>query len=578
MIAEPTVTPDVEIGMRDGVILRADIYKPASGGPHPVMLMRVPYSKDIAQTMVYAHPFWYARQGYIVVIQDTRGRHRSDGTFEPWVYEGNDGFDTVEWLATMSGSNGRVGMYGFSYAGALQLQAAMQHPPHLNAIAPAFASLDFYGDWIYPGGALSWAFVAAWAGNDLAGEAAHRMGMHELEARIQARNLDIEKEFWRLPLSECAVLPSSVAPYFHDWLDHPTRDAFWSARDNRDQLPTIDIPGLHIGGWADIFIEGTLETFRRVSARGTARQELLVGPWMHMPWTRSIRDYDAGPEAEARIDELQIRWFDKWLKADNRTDEQPPIRIFVMGANRWTDATEWPGRLTRLDLHLRSAGRANSRFGDGHLTSERAEDEPFDVFVYDPRNPVPSSGGRSCCDWTVTPMGIADQGEIEVRNDVLVYTSGALTKPIEVRGPVKVALWASSSAVDTDFTSKLVDVTPSGLALNVVDGIRRARYRGAGGEAQLLAPDRVYEFAIDLGSTNWVFPAGHHIRLEVSSSNFPRFNRNANSSTHPNQATIAELAIAVQRVFHDAARPSRIELQVPLDRGLANLGLPQAVD
>jgi putative CocE/NonD family hydrolase len=244
-----------------------------------------------------------------------------------------------------------------------------------------------------------------------------------------------------------------------------------------------------------------------------------------------------------------------------------------MGANRWTEATDWPGRTTRFDLHLRSAGRANSRSGDGKLATERAGDEPFDVFVYDPRNPVPSSGGRSCCDWKVTPMGIADQSEIEGRNDVLVYTSGALTEAIEVRGPVKVALWASSSAVDTDFTSKLVDVSPEGLALNVVDGIRRARHRGGGGEARLLAVDRVYEFAIDLGSTNWVFAAGHRIRLEVSSSNFPRFNRNANSRTHPNHVTIAELTTAVQRVFHDSARPSRIELQVPGERGPANLSL-----
>jgi putative CocE/NonD family hydrolase len=572
MIAEPTVTRDVEIRMRDGVVLRADVYKPAQAGPHPVLLMRVPYSKDIAQTAVYAHPFWYSRRGYIVVVQDTRGRHRSDGTFEPWVHEANDGFDTIEWLAAIQGSNGRVGMYGFSYAGALQLQAAIQHPPHLCAIAPAFTSLDFYGDWIYPGGALSWAFVAAWAGSDLAGEAAHRKGMHELEARIQAGNLDIEKGFWHLPLNEYGLLPSSVAPYFHDWLDHPTRDAFWSARDGRDQVSSIDIPTLHIGGWADVFIEGTLDSFRRLSTRGAARQELLVGPWMHMPWTRSIRDYDAGPEAEASINELQIRWFDRWLKAGSGVEDQPPIRIFAMGTNRWTEATEWPGPTTRVNLHLRSAGRANSRFGDGELSSHRADDEPFDVFVYNPRNPVPSVGGRSCCDWKLTPMGIADQNETEDRNDVLVYTSSALTKPVEVRGAVRLTLWASSSAVDTDFTAKLVDVTTDGRAFNVVDGILRTRHRGTDGEPKFLEPDHVYEFAIDLGSTNWVFAAGDRIRLEVSSSNFPRFNRNANSRKHPNQVTLAELTTAVQRVFHDGKRPSRIELQVPQERSPADMG------
>ena len=244
------------VPMRDGTLLSADVYRPLENGPHPVLVMRVPYSKSLAQTVVYAHPCWYASRGYIVVVQDTRGRFASQGSFSPWV-EGPDSYDTVEWAATLKGANGRVGMYGFSYAGALQLQAATLRPPHLCAIAPAFTSLDLYNDWIYPGGALSWAFIASWGAGDWAAETARRSGDAELFERLKRVADVLPRAYGDLPIADYAYLPPVAAPFFHEWLSHPTADGYWTLPE-ADALHAITVPGLHIGGWSDVFIEGTL--------------------------------------------------------------------------------------------------------------------------------------------------------------------------------------------------------------------------------------------------------------------------------------------------------------------------------
>lgn len=558
-----TVSRDLSVSMRDGVRLSADVYQPGRPGPHPVLVIRVPYSKEHAQTVAFAHPYWYAARGYIVVVQDTRGRYRSEGEFDPWGDEGRDGYDTVEWAASLPDSNGRVGMYGFSYAGGLQLQAAAQRPPHLCAIAPAFASLDFYGDWLYPGGALSWAFLASWCPADLAAESARRIGDAALYEQLSGTPRRLPDAYWHLPITEFPDLPPRVAPYFQDWLAHPARDEFWERLDPAVDLGSVAVPALHLGGWSDIFIEGTLNAFSTLAASGAAEQRLVVGPWMHMPWTPWIvpeREEEAG---FGDIDLLQLRWFDRWLKGDDdsrdESDAASPVRVFTMGADRWTSLAAWPESNRSSPFYLHSDGRANTRFGDGALVLHRPPYEEFDTFVFDPKAPVASVGGRSCCDPGLAPIGVFDQRSVEERRDVLVYTSDALERPIEVRGAVGLVIWAASSAVDTDFTAKLVDVHPDGRALNVVDGILRARHRDGGDDAWLEA-DQIYRLELSLGSTNWEFVAGHRLRVEVSSSNFPRYSRNANSRIHPNEAGFGDLEIAVQRVFHGGERLSALLL------------------
>lgn len=560
-----TVVRDVPVPMRDGVQLFADVYRPEGSGPHPVLLMRVPYSKDHAQTIAYAHPYWYASRGHVVVVQDTRGRYRSEGDFELWRHEGEDGYDSVEWAAALPDTNGRVGMYGFSYAGALQLQAAALRPPHLRAIAPAFASVDAYGDWIYPGGALSWAFIASWCPSDVAAESARRLDDSALQEHLQGANRGVSDAYWHLPICRFPNLPERVAPYFHEWLAHPSRDDYWRTLDPAAVLSTVDVPALHIGGWADVFIEGTLNSFSTLAASKAGEQQLVIGPWMHMPWTPWVL-----PEEEeggfGDVDLLQLRWFERWLKptpaGPAAREPAPAVKVFTMGEERWTTLASWPESTELMVWYLHSRGRANSRFGDGTLRAELPEVEDFDTFVYDPANPVPSLGGRSCCDASVAPIGFLDQRSVEERRDVLVYTSEPFADPIDVRGRVTLVIWAASSAVDTDFTGKLVDVDADGTAINVVDGIVRVRHRDPEGHESLVEPEDVHRLELNLGSACWRLAAGHRLRLEVSSSNFPRYSRNANSAVHPNTAGFSDLRVAVQRVFHDHLRPSALALPI----------------
>lgn len=557
---EATISRDVMVPMRDGTLLSADVYRPRRDGPHPVLVMRVPYSKSLAQTVVYAHPCWYASRGYIVVVQDTRGRFGSQGDFVPWV-EGPDSYDTIEWAATLEDANGRVGMYGFSYAGALQLQAAALHPPHLRAIAPAFASLDLYNDWIYPGGALSWAFIASWGAGDWAAETARRSGDAELFERLARVADELPKAYWDLPIADYAYLPPAAAPFFHEWLSHPTADGYWPLPE-ADALDSIAVPGLHIGGWSDVFIEGTLSGYAAVAGCARAEQQLVVGPWMHMPWTRCPHSPASSYDD---IDALQLSFFDRWLRLSAEADGpetmgERPVHLFRMGDGQWVDFQRWPAPSATVRWHLHSRGRANSLYGDGVLAAEAPGDGAADTFVYDPANPVPSLGGRSCCNSDVAPMGFRDQRPVEERKDVLVYTSERLDASLEVHGRVMLELWASSSACDTDFTAKLVDVDETGCALNVVDGILRCRHRDPTQHEKLLEPHKVYRLEIVLGSTNWLFRTGHRVRLEVSSSNFPRYSRNGNVAVHPNAVAFAELRPAQQRVFHDARHPSALLL------------------
>jgi putative CocE/NonD family hydrolase len=563
---------DVERGvgcqMRDGTILYADVYRPRGEGPWPVLLMRHPYDKTRAEDYSYAPPLWYARYGYMVVVQDCRGRWASEGEWYPLRHEADDGYDTVAWAAGLPGSNGKVGMYGFSYAGATQLLTAAGQPPGLATIMPAMTGSDYYDGWTYRGGALHYAFTLGWA-LALAQHTAHRRGDYALETELAAAFRGQLEALWTPPGDYALLRKEEIAPYYHDWLQHDTWDDYWQQWSIRRRYERIAVPALHVDGWYDIFLEGALENFtslqRRASGDGAHRgQKLVVGPWYHSPWHQAPGALDFGDDARCYIDALQVLWLDKHLRGErNQLDEEPPVALFVMGANQWRFEDAWPppsARPTRYYLH--SQGRANSLSGNGTLERQPPGEELPDVFTYDPDNPVLSVGGHSCCFEGLSPMGARDQRSQEYRNDVLVYTSPVLAEDLTVIGTVEAVVYAATTAADTDFTAKLVDVYPDGQAINLGEGILRARYRESLERPTPIVPGQVCEYRILVGSTANVFKAGHRLRVEVASSSFPTFDRHTNSLQPVSQAGPADHFVATQTVFHDARYPSHVVLPI----------------
>lgn len=560
-----TVHYDVPTEMRDGVVLYCDIYRPAGDGPFPVLLERTPYNKSF-QTLVtpVSHARWLARRGYIVVIQDVRGRWSSEGDWYPFEHEERDGYDTVEQAAALTGANGRVGMFGGSYSGATQWLAAVADPPHLTCIAPAVTASDYHDGWTYRGGALNQGFVQTWA-TLLAQDVARRAGRADLETACIEAYEQFGTRFFDLPLADLTHL--AHAPWYADWLRHPTRDEYWRRWSIEERYGQITVPALNIGGWYDIFVDGTLRNYLGMrehggSERARAGQRLLIGPWHHSPWSEQVNGTCFGPAARGSIvARAQVEWWDRWLR-DGSVDDGAPVEVFSMGDNTWHRLPAWPPPAVFADYYLRSDGDALSLNGNGQLSTvaPSADEEP-DHFVHNPRMPVRSAGGRSCCRENSVPMGPADQRGVEI-GPVLVYSSEVLPEPVQVTGEVSVVLHAATTATDTDWTAKLVDVHPDGTAINIADGILRARYRDSLADPELLEPDAVYEYVIALGSTCTRFAAGHRIRLEIASANFPCYDRNLNTGGPIGAETVDDAIVANQTVFHDPARPSRLILPV----------------
>jgi putative CocE/NonD family hydrolase len=559
-----TVETDVPCRTRDGVTLYADVYRPSGSGTHPVLLMREPYNKWTAQTgSGYNPPAWWAARGYLTVIQDCRGRYRSEGEFVPFVNEARDGYDAVEWAAALPGSDGRVAMYGFSYPGATQLLAATLRPPSLVAICPGMTSSQYYEGWTYNGGAFALALAANWAVG-LSYDTARKTGDESALAALEPATGD-SAWFSRLPLELLSPLTRENAPYFFDWLDHPSYDDFWRATAIDDDYPRIAVPALHVAGWYDVFLGGSVANFVGLrSSAGTeaarAQQKLLVGPWQHGPWKPLLgAGADASPIA---VNEWQLRFLDEVVKGRPSGVLDAPVTAYVMGEG-WRNFAGWPPPDARpVDWYLRSAGRANSRFGDGLLSPQPPGDEPADTFVYDPLVPVSSTGGHSCCDEALTPMGPRSQEGAEQWGDVLVYTSAELEDDLVLAGDVVVTLHAASTAVDTDFTARLCRVDLAGESRNLKEGIVRARYRESLSEPRPIQPGRVYEYRIALGPLAVRVPAGHRLRLDVSSSDFPQWDRNLNTGGPLGKEGYAAAIVARQTVLHDRAHPSRLTLPV----------------
>lgn len=574
---------NVPAPMRDGTLLHANVYRPAGEGKWPVLLTRLPYGKDLPLGTSLMDPAQVARRGYVVIVQDTRGRFTSQGEWDPMRKEQLDGYDSVEWAAQLPYSNGIVGMYGISYFGFTQWAAALQQPPSLKAIAPIETWSDPLNGVLFRGGAIELGTAASWQmmmGMDVLLRR-HRedpdprnlgMAMYSLVKEMDALGT---QGYYSLPLKEFGPLKrNDVAPAFFEIFEHPMDREHADPLTIHNKHDQVAIPAFNIGGWYDIFLKDTIENFRHMRDKGATpeaqQSKLLIGPWSHGGFNNPIGDLNFGFASSAalidmKIDlvSLQLLWFDRFLKGtENGITQEAPIRLFVMGANIWRDEQEWPlARAVDTRYYLHSGGQANSLEGDGSLSTTAPEKEPADQYTYDPANPVLTRGGALLMTPEFRP-GPVDQRPIESRPDVLVYSTSALEEDVEVTGPVSVHLWASSSAPDTDFVARLVDVHPDGYAQSLTDGIIRARYRNFAhdGSVSLLNPGEVYEYEIDLWATSNMFKKGHRIRVDITSSSFPRWDRNPN--TGHDIGHNEEQQIAQQAILHDANHPSYILLPI----------------
>lgn len=545
---------DVPVPMRDGVVLRANVFRPDRGGPYPVLVMRTPYGKP-SRGMDR-----YVKAGYIVVTQDARGRYASEGQWESFVrfktHDAEDGFDTVEWAAKLKGSTGKVGTFGASYNAFLQWRLAALQPPSLKAMA-AFSIPARYTDLegpgtIRPGRRLHWWITGM--SPDLR-RIANRPGTHTKAEAAKLWNAgDSERWLNFLPWLD---LPQSA---FEDetetvkaWLKNPHTDP-WKLDED---VSKIQVPNLNLIGWHD-HCNGNMRldhAIRTGAATQEAREEskTVVGPWAHTR-RRSYGNIDFGPNAHLDAVGLEIQWFDYWLKGkETGVERMSPWRIFVMGDNTWRDEKEWPPkRAGEKIMYLASEGSAKTPSGDGRLVLEKPTISESDTFTYDPQNPVPSlhGPGLQACP--------TDQRPLAERRDILVYASPPLTERLEVTGNPTVELYASSSAPDTDFFIRLIDVAPDGLARDVSLGMVRARYRNGLDRPELIEPNRTVKYTIVMGPTSNAFLPGHRIRLDITSSDFPNYDRNHN--TNADQNAHATLEIAQQTVHHGGESATRILL------------------
>jgi putative CocE/NonD family hydrolase len=531
---------------RDGVRLDADIYRPSESyggpGPHPVLLMRQPYGRRIASTVCYAHPSWYAAQGYIVVIQDVRGRGSSEGRFALFEHDLADGADTVAWAAALPGSNGAVGMYGFSYQGTNQLLAAAAAPPALRALAPAMIGWDLRRDWAYENDAFCLQAGLGWAiqiGAETARLAGDAEGFAALHAASRALPLHGVKPAW----------PDMMTRFGHhthyrDWLTMPADDPYWRRVSPSAHAAGVRLPMLFVGGWYDSHLPGTLAAFRHFTAAAAAPVRLVVGPWAHIPWGRQLGGLDFGADAVSDIDRLQVRWFDHWLKGrDDGLIAAPPVRLFEMGRNVWRDLDAWPAAQTTL--HLAGSGRASVDETDGRLLAAAPAREGIEHLVHDPWRPAPSVGGAYG-----TPPGPADRAAVEARADVLTFTTAPLTVELQIAGDVAAELWIESDAPSFDVSCVLSRVTPAGRVHALAQGYCR-----------VMAP--AAPLTVPMRATCASLAPGERLRLSIAASCFPAYPVNPGTGQNPTEAALMDARIITLGVRHGGACASVLRVGVP---------------
>ena len=545
---------DTQFPLRDGVNLSADIYFPDAPGPFPAILLRTPYDNAIQRFVDMG--LFYARRGYVFVAVDCRGRYDSEGVFYAWHDEARDGFDTQEWVGSQSWCNGKIGTVGGSYGGLTQWLPAPLRSKYLKAMVPRVTPSDFWREDNYFGGAFALGLNLSWALRTSS------------RSNNNAELYDWNQVFRALPLLEADRQAGRNIRFYQDWIKHPNYDEYWRVISNHDKFPDIDVPIFNMGGWFDAYHGAAFINYNGMVQQGRTpetrrHQKLIIGPWPHgLSLSTQTGQIDFGAESLVDLMDLELRWFDYWLKGiDTGIMAEPPIRLFVMGENAWRAESEWPLTRTRFTpYYLHSQGSAGQLVSDGALSLEKPVAEPADHYTYDPANPVPTLGGNHSQYMSVMPNGPYDQRPLEARADVLVFTGPVLEQDLEVTGPVVATLYAASSALDTDFTTRLIDVYPDGRAINLCEGVIRARFRDSIEIPTLLEPGKVYEFTIDMEVTSNLFKRGHRIRLDISSSNFPRLDRNPNTG-HP-FGLDGEIQVAYQTIYHDAQYPSHITLPV----------------
>jgi putative CocE/NonD family hydrolase len=501
-------------------------------------------------------------------VQDVRGRYASEGFFYSHADETKDGLDMFKWAAEQAWSNGRIGTFGGSYLGGTQWLPARENPPGLKVMIPEVTFSDMYQGCTHPGGAKVLHDLLWTAG--MMGDIINRRRAAGEDIPVELELPDLNTVLTDLPLAGHPLI-KKYGSFYHDWLNHPTAGAYWDSISPSTGYGNITAPALNISGWYDIFIWGTWQNYRGMKDRGGSEvarnnQKLIIGPWTHGNFSGRFQERYFGDTSSSDAIDLtgiKLRWYDRWLKGiENGIDKEDPVMIFVMGIDRWRTEKDFPLPDTKYrNYYLHSAGKANTLHGDGDLSPDLPHKEPADVYTYDPMNPVPTVGGQ-----VILPgensMGPRDQQEVEKREDVLVYTTPVLEQAVEVTGNIELKLFASSSALDTDFSAKLVDVYPDGRAMILTGGILRARYHKSFEKAELLEPGKVYELSINLLATSNVFLPGHRIRLEVSSSNFPQFNRNSNTGGHIPAETGEQYRTAINRIYHEEAYPSHLILPI----------------
>jgi putative CocE/NonD family hydrolase len=551
---------DRRVPTRDGIELSADVYLPLGGGAFPTIVQWTPYESTRERFIAWG--VFYAQRGYAAIVVDVRGRYESDGVLDPWVLDGVDAQDTLTWAAGQQWCDGRIGTWGRSYGGVVQWQLAHLGHPNLECIAPHVIHDDYFWDGYFTGGAFQLALT-------LGAAALWDSAMALVTGASAADLLLNDRVLSHLPLIELDELTiGRRVSYWREWWDHQTNDAYWQRFRHRPEKVTVPI--FQQGGWFDPYSGSHLRSFAAIGERVPNR--VLMGPWSHEEEVESFRgDVDLGPAAVTVIREHDLAFYDRYLKQlDNGWDERPPLELFVLGANEWRSEREWPLEGTEFTpWYLHSGGRANTMSGDGRLDLEPPRSgEPSDRYAYDPADPVPTIGGNNSVltmtQGAQTPIlpGPRDQRVLERRDDVLCYTSAPLEAPLEVIGPIEMVLYAASSARDTDFIVRLSDVYPNGKAIFLAEGMLRARYRDseAGERVALLEPDEVAEYRIRCYPAANVFRRGHRLRLDVTSSSFPRFSRNLN--TGEDVATGTRMQVARQTVLHSDGYPSHVVLPV----------------
>jgi hypothetical protein len=550
------------IPMSDGIILYGDVYMPAAPGKYPTLVTRTPYG--VQRDGMHESCVKFARHGYAIVAVDVRGRYESEGKWEPFRYEARDGYDIIEWAAMQPFSNGRVATNGGSYVGHNQWATASLHPPHLVAAFPVLASTNIYANWITMGGAFRLSFNYGWGVVRMPNRIMLPQYWHT--ENYMPENLKYDNILMHLPLNDADVANEGApVQHYRDWLKHESYDSYWKAISDEEHFGDINVPVHTLGGWFDIFLMGTINGYVGMRNHGAtpearAGARMIIGPWGHGS-TQSYGGVDFTPIAFIDMFETQLRFYDFYLKGiQNGIDKEKPVQLFYMGINKWHGESDWPIPGTEYrNLYLNSEGSANSIRGNGTLSFSRPEKGVSDTYQYDPSNPVPTTGGNNCCG-TPTVAGPVDQRPLERREDVLVYTSEYLNESLTIAGPVKMKLYAATDGPDTDWMIKLTDVYPDGNSMPISEGILRARFREGLDKMKLLIPNQMYEYDIELTGTANVFMPGHRIRIDITSSNFPQFDRNPNTGDPLGSST--KIRIARQTIHYGGKNLSHILLPV----------------